>query len=180
MGLDMYLSAKTYVKNWEHTKPEAKTEVKVKRGGKLLKTIQPARVSYITEEIGYWRKANAIHSWFVNNCNEGDDDCDTYYVSQEKLEELSGIVERVLKASVLVEGMIQNGTTNGVPNMEKGKYVKDSTVAKELLPTGEGSFFGSTDYDEWYVQDLRTTKTILKEAIKCAKNGADIYYSASW
>ena len=34
MGLDMYLSKKTYVKQWEHTPKEEQFEVTVKRNGK--------------------------------------------------------------------------------------------------------------------------------------------------
>ena len=29
------------------------------------------------EEVGYWRKANAIHGWFVRNVQNGKDDCGT-------------------------------------------------------------------------------------------------------
>ena len=28
----------------------------------------------------YWRKANAIHGWFVKNAQQGIDDCRTYSV----------------------------------------------------------------------------------------------------
>ena len=28
------------------------------------------RVCYIEESVGYWRKANAIHNWFVANCDK--------------------------------------------------------------------------------------------------------------
>jgi len=70
MGLDMYLSKKTYVKQWSHNKPEDQYEVSVKRGGVTYPSIRPERVSYVTEEIMYWRKANQIHGWFVSNCQE--------------------------------------------------------------------------------------------------------------
>ncbi len=65
MGLDMYLSKKTYVKYWEH-KGDDNYEVKVTKGGNPTK-IDPKKVSYVTEEVGYWRKANQIHDWFVKN-----------------------------------------------------------------------------------------------------------------
>lgn len=180
----MYLEARTYVKNWEHMTPEEKTKVEVIRNGKPLAGLIPARVKEITEEIGYWRKANAIHNWFVQNVQEGEDDCKDYYVSQEDLKKLADIVDKVLRASELVKGKIENGQSlkNGkfVPNMVDGKYIKDSTVAQELLPTQSGFFFGGQGYDQWYIQDLKNTKKILKEAIKCSKNGASIYYSSSW
>ena len=39
-------------------------------------------------EIIYWRKANAIHKWFVENVQEGVDDCGEYEVTVEQLTEL--------------------------------------------------------------------------------------------
>ncbi len=61
------------------------------------------------------------------------------------------------------------------------------TKAEELLPTDiEGCFFGSEDYDDWYFQDLKRTKSILEkvfeyeeqaEAGKCFDN---FYYQSSW
>ena len=44
-------------------------------------------------EVAYWRKANAIHGWFVDNIQDGVDDQNEYYVSKEKLEELLPVCE---------------------------------------------------------------------------------------
>jgi len=66
MGLDMYLSKKTYVKNWDFQKKSERHTVTIKKGGKVRTDIKPERVSYITESVGYWRKANHIHQWFVD------------------------------------------------------------------------------------------------------------------
>ena len=45
MGLDMYLSKKTYVKQWEHQTPENRYSVSVKKGGKTCKGIKSRRIS---------------------------------------------------------------------------------------------------------------------------------------
>ena len=50
MGLDMYLSKKTYVKNWDHMKPEEKHHVVVTKNGKRT-SIDPKRVTYIEEDV---------------------------------------------------------------------------------------------------------------------------------
>lgn len=180
----MYLEAKIYVKNWEHTTPENRTKITIKKDGKDFPNLNPDLISNLIIEIGYWRKANAIHKWFVENVQDGNDDCKDAYVSEEKLQELSKTIDKVLKASKLIKGKIQNGTTykDGklIPIMEDGKYIKDSTIAQKLLPTKEGFFFGSTDYNEFYINDLKKTKIILKDAIKYIKNGASIYYSSNW
>ena len=64
--------------------------------GKSSKEIKPERITHIEEEIGYWRKANQIHNWFVNNVQNGNDNCGTYYVGVEQLEELSENCKAVL------------------------------------------------------------------------------------
>jgi hypothetical protein len=85
MGLDMYLTKKTYVKNWDIT---------VTKGGAPT-AIEASRITYIEEEYGYWRKANHIHNWFVANVQEGEDDCGTHYVSSEQLADLLATCEQV-------------------------------------------------------------------------------------
>lgn len=150
MGLDQYLNKKTYVKNWDHMKPEERHEVTVTKNGKPV-GIKPERVSYITEQVGYWRKANQIHAWFVANVQNGEDDCREYHVERTGLNALLEIVNDVLA---------------------------DNSKAGELLPSQSGFFFGSTDYDEWYFKDLERTKAILEQAL--SESNGDYYYDSSW
>ena len=129
MGLDMYLYKKTYVKNWDHMGPEERHEITILKGGKPRSDIKPERISEIVEEVGYWRKANAIHAWFVKNVQDGNDDCGEYYASVEKLSELLGLVNEVLKASKLKKGKVKNGYViapgdNIVPNIQAGKVIE--------------------------------------------------------
>jgi len=130
---------------WEHMKPEDKTKVTIK--GKKAQFIDPKRVSYIIEEVAYWRKANQIHAWFVKNCQDGQDDCKDYQVSTEQLTELLSLCDRVLEASELIDGKINNGQQfqNGewVDVKTDGKYIKDPTLAQELLPTESAFSFDS-------------------------------------
>lgn len=184
MGLSMYLSKRTYVKNWSHMQPDELHQVLVKKGGEPVPRteIDPAKISYIEQEIGCWRTANAIHQWFVDNCADGVDDCRPVSVDAEQLKELLRTVESVLGASTLVEGETTNGYAckdgKEEPIVVDGKYIADATVAKELLPTQEGCFFGSTDYDEYYYSDLLDTKQILEDALQ--DPNADFEYCASW
>jgi len=181
----MYLAKKTYVKNWDFEKDKAKKwSVSVKRGGKVVKDIKPERVEYIVESVGYWRKANAIHKWFVENCvRDTDWQGSGVEVSRTDLEVLLGLCERVLAGSELVEGMIKNGSRTSGKGwediMEKGKYIKDPSIAIELLPTTSGFFFGSTDYNEYYYQDIEETAKMIKGLLAEPDNG-EFEYSASW
>ena len=150
MGLDMYLNKRTYVQQWEHQKPEEKYNVEVTKGGESA-NINPKKVKYIIEEAGYWRKQNQIHRWFVENIQNGTDDCGEYYVSKDALASLLELCEKV-KA--------------------------DNALADELLPGASGFFFGGTDYDEWYFNGIDNTIEILKEALE-DENG-EYLYSSSW
>ena len=184
MGLDIYLNKKTYVGNkWRAPEKRVTIVIPKDQEGVYLPAgqIKNERIQEITEEVAYWRKANAIHAWFVQNVQNGKDDCGTYYVSSEQLQALLDIVTKVLKASELVDGDITNryqskdGQTT--PIIEKGKFVKNLALAKELLPTQSGFFFGNTDYDQYYIDDLTYTKKALEEILQ--ENG-DYYYQSSW
>lgn len=102
-------------------------------------------------EIGYWRKANQIHGWFVNYCQDGIDNCATYYISKEDLKTLCSVCENVLL---------------------------EPERAEELLPTQSGFFFGPTEYDEYYFQDIKDTIEICKWAL--AQDFDYFEYESSW
>ena len=155
MGLDMYLYRKNYVRSGDYYNPEEKEEIKMTRGGNEVDT---SKVKYVVEEVGYWRKANHIHKWFVENVQKGVDDCGEYYVKEDQLANLLETCKEVLE---------------------------DGNKAPELLPTESGFFFGNTDYDEYYYDDLENTVKILESLFETDLDGGsylkgDIYYSSSW
>lgn len=106
------------------------------------------------------------------------------YVGSEQLKELLDDINAVLKSIELVPGKIEVGTKheNGalVKMEEDGKVVANTEVAEELLPTASGFFFGSTNYDEWYVNDLEETKKILEENLNEKYKDWEFEYRASW
>lgn len=167
MGLDMYLSKKTYVKVWGHNKKN--NVVSVKFGGKKRTDIKPERISYVVEEVMYWRKANHIHKWFVENCQKGVDDCGEYYVSTEQLTELATLCESVV-SKVVVEGQ-------GI-----GGIIRE--LVENELPTAEGFFFGGTEYDEYYFKMCADTAKVIRELLEVkAEKGTylgEYYYQSSW
>ena len=191
MGLDMYLYRKLYCKNWSHMKPEEKHSVLVKKAGKKRTDIKPERISEVTEEVMYWRKANAIHKWFVDNVQGGIDKCQETNVSREQLAELLAVCKKVLNNSKLVAGKINNGYGMRLVDgksvkevyVEDGKVIADTETAQEFLPTAEGFFFGSTDYNEWYYNDVKETADCL-EKLLAEDDGKDYHvsysYQSSW
>lgn len=153
MGLDMYLTKRVYVKNWDHMDKSKWHIITVKVDDKEVPQdiIDTSKIRELILDAGYWRKQNQIHAWFVKNVQDGVDNCEEFYVSEEKLQELLEICETVLK---------------------------DKTMAGELLPPQEGFFFGTTELDEWYFKGIEDTVEILKEAL--ASPNGDFYYHSSW
>jgi hypothetical protein len=186
MGLDHGLLKRHYVKNWDFMKPEERHEVIVLVGGQRSANIRADRIGYVEEEVITWRKSNQIHRWFVENVQDGKDDCGNYYVSQSKLEQLLKTCVEVVEASELVSGEVTTGYTYAagsgetVALREAGQIINNPTVAKLLLPTQEGFFFGSTDYDQWYFEDLKRTMTVLQEELAKGDASDEYQYWSSW
>lgn len=155
MGLDMYLMAKRYFYDDSVSKKILDLAVTNGPAPKSRQVdVNPLFVG-IEFEVAYWRKANEIHKWFVENVQNGIDDCNEYDVSEKHMEMLLGIVREVLDHPEL---------------------------AKNLLPTQEGFFFGSTEYDEDYFDVLRHTEKMLTDVLAFLKDNPHfyLYYKSSW
>ena len=155
MGLDSYLKANVYVSGYSHSdKVERAKFAQILRASgipasALEKGTRSLEVSFVAV---YWRKANAIHNWFVKNVQDGKDECQTSYVDRDAL-------------ALLVE------------QCEEAVEKKDAS----LVPPTSGFFFGSTEIDEGYWADLVDTATRVK-AVLNNKDLLDceFYYRASW
>ena len=140
----------------------------------------------IKEKVGYWRKANEIHNWFVGTVQDGIDDCDWHNeVTKEDLIYLKDTCEKVLSCSNLIDGKINNGYhfENGkeIPNVIDGKCIEDPRMAQALLPTCSGFFFGGTDYDEYYIENIRDTIDICNKVLETTDFETQmVYYRSSW
>lgn len=149
MGLDMYLTGRMFVSEWINSKDyEA-----VKGAFPQI----PWKINGVSFDAGYWRKANHIHKWFVDNVQNGVDECEEHEVSREQMEQLLSVCKRV---------------------------IADPKTGEELLPTSGGFFFGSTDYDEYYLSDVEETISILEEILSPENEEkyifVDFYYRSSW
>ena len=113
-----------------------------------------------------WRKANAIHKFFVDEVQDGNDNCERHYVSRETLQELLDRITTILDIKTPVAREMK---------------------AEELLPTdNEGCFFGTKEYDDWYYKDLEDTKKTLEKVFEYEENAEagkcfdSFYYQSSW
>lgn len=114
---------------------------------------------YVVEpKVYYWRKANAVHDWFVRTVQDGEDE---------------GQESDPMDADLL---------TDLIHRCEA--VVADHSKAQELLPTAGGFFFGSTEYDEWYFKGLAETakdlRSVIEEVGKAAHKATHFTYRASW
>ena len=150
MGLDMYLTAKRYLSKYN---PE---DQKLRELVSAIDFGFSGEVEQVSFEAMYWRKANAIHNWFVREEQEGVDNCAEYYVDTDTLSELRNICNQILV---------------------------DPDKADQLLPTRSGFFFGGTDIDEWYLNQLKYTVErldVLLDLPQVKDHNIKFYYSSSW
>lgn len=158
MGLDMYLKGKRYLSSYNDQDKPLKNAVNKAVFGDVFELNEfEARgpmVNEVTAEVAYWRKANAIHAWFVTNVQDGVDECQESFVSSEKLQNLLEVCNKVLA---------------------------DNRLAAKLLPPQGGFFFGSTNIDEYYLMDIEFTAKRLNELLTDKKWADwDFYYQSSW
>lgn len=141
---------------------------------------------HIMEEVGYWRKANQIHNFFVENVQDGEDDCSYHNeCTKEILEDLLDKCYKVLTGSIMMIGQVKNGQQyvdgEWVDCMKPGKVIINPEVAEELLPSCRGFFFGSTEYDEYYMQDIEDTIKIIKNVLATTDFETQMLaYCSSW
>jgi hypothetical protein len=176
MGLDMHLVKRTYIRKQDVTPTE---NLKTRINWENVNSI------FVSEEVAYWRKANAIHAWFVENVQHGVDDCGEYNVDFDKLIELLGVCKTIKSESVLMNAEVISGTIfeNGERKTitTPGAQIVNDQVAKNMLPTKEGFFFGSTNYDNYYMSQIDDTIKMLEEITSKDPEGDYTYtYCSSW
>ena len=151
-------------------------EVKVEKSRELKNAIdaigfEAAPIDHAFNHFTYvfpiitWRKANAIHKFFVDEVQKGNDNCERHYVPKETLQELLDRITTILDIKTPVAREMK---------------------AEELLPTQSGFFFGTEEYDDWYYKDLEDTKKTLEKVFEYEENAEagkcfdSFYYQSSW
>jgi len=184
MGLDMYLTARRrlYVGEWNEDDKKKLNEKVRKIFPEMYKTgnLDSIEVDF---EAGYWRKANQIHGWFVDNVQDGSDNCGEYWVDRDKLETLKDLCQQVMNVAETADGKICNGerlTAEGWKKiMVDGVMVTNPEDVAEILPPQGGFFFGPLDINEYYLYDIKNTIEIIDKCL-ALPNCYEFYYSSSW
>lgn len=111
---------------------------------------------YYKVDDAYFRKVNFIYAFFQN-----------VLVNEECLVEQHDI-ENLINTCVNV--------------LQHHKCDSDEGIkfAQQNLPTQSGFFFGSTDYDNWYWDDVKDCLSQMRKLKKSLKKGDKIHISFSW
>jgi hypothetical protein len=112
-----------------------------------------------SEQVGYFRKFNALHGWISKNVGEVEN-LAPVVLSEEKLRDLCDVMENVMDCPEL---------------------------AASTFPPREGFFFGSQDIDPWYFHRVGTALELFwklrmeaSEALQERGEVHELEYVAWW
>ena len=170
MGLDMYLNVRENVTEYNYGKAQG-TAVRIKSpkydtliSTTTIKGMKEIPLIVTTEyTVIYWRKANQIHGWFVDNLADGVDIQQRIPVSRDNL------VKLLDTCSILLD-------------------TRSIELAWELLPPMDGFFFqtggGPAQLNEGYWLDLQHAheelSKLLEQITEENKWDYNLEYQASW
>ncbi|PYZ94961.1 hypothetical protein CR194_05445 [Salipaludibacillus keqinensis] len=167
MGLDMYLVSLPKIEGMDYYEVHSASadlgELEEEQN-EIYRKIKPHIKHFeefgmswksLREEVAYWRKANQIHHWFVENLHNGNDEpLFTELVTKQNLEDLYNLCVKVL---------------------ENRKNPQDS------LPSMPGPFFGYYSYDDFYYYQIEETKSILEDLLNHFDFDSHyLMYQCSW
>ncbi|TCP23428.1 hypothetical protein EV207_13227 [Scopulibacillus darangshiensis] len=164
MGLDMYLYSFPKLEGvdfWESMKVDTYRWQLEKKDNilyqKVAKHLEESGMSWDDvqrQDVAYWRKANQIHNWFVENLQDSVDNCSISEVKRSHIILLNNYCRMILESSA---------------------------KAEDVLPTTPGFYFGSTTYDSFYYSEIYETHTLLAFLIQNFSFDKNyLFYQSSW
>lgn len=150
MGLDIYFE-RTYKHDWETSKNKNNLEF---------------------TQVGYFRKVNCLIPFFGY-----EDNCQYLAVTEYQMKELVKVAKELLKEHHAINSSILSykEMLNVYKDNEEMKketqekidalWANFAEIAHEKLPTTSGFFFGSTEYKDWYVNDLTEIVNVFEEIL---------------
>ena len=149
----------------------------------------------VSKQVGYWRKANAIHGWIVRNCANGVDECQRISLNKQDLISLRDSCVSALAnrsealpydgGNTITFTDDENTMKNILSSINKESEHASRTIATiddplSLEPTA-GFFFGSDVKDEYYYSMLEYTVDMINSLLAGIKDEYySFYYQASW
>lgn len=159
MGLDMYIYK---TKKTSHSVKElSDLDNNPKEDNPALAEFLPLHLPFpdhfpdhrsIFTQVAYWRKFNALHSWFVNHVQLGIDDCNFYELHKDHIEDLLETLQHVLEE-------------------------KDTSDFEPI----QGFFFGSTEVDDYYWEQVENTRDKMYRLLNDFDwENERMFYHSSW
>lgn len=103
------------------------------------------------EEVAYFRKANSLQGYFEEKYHI--ENLEYHRISKEDAEDILSRVTQVLN---------------------------DISLVPKLFPSCSGFFYGSTGYDEWYIDDLKSIQKIFSKILEEWNDKEYEFYYQSW
>ena len=145
-------------------------------------------------EVGYWRKANAIHGWFIRELANGVDECQPIFVSRDNLATLRELCVKALSTKhvdMVTDEQLDRSTIID-EGQDMGKFLVERMQEETVIATLEkefddstdplrpvaGFFFGNTKKDQYYYDDIARTIGVIDEALSTKADS--FIYQASW
>lgn len=92
-----------------------------------------------SEQVAYWRKANQVREWMVRNTGYSEkNNLEMHLLTREQLVKLLN---------------------------DSKKVIESPELAETVMPTKDGYFFGSTEYDEEYLEELKNTVSMVTDVL---------------
>lgn len=114
-------------------------------------------------EIAYFRKVNPLHGWILRKtCSDPKSNCEYIEINKEMMIELSNLLGQVLDKK----------NNEGIE--------KAINFAWSNYPVMSGFFFGSSEYDGDYFDDVKYTKDKIDEIISEWDDESKYYYYSWW
>ncbi len=142
------------------------------------------------KELSYFRKVNFLVKFFndkmVEYCGGTILDGLDVPIDREWCEELLEKCNKVVDKYNELKASYTPDTNDDNTNLFESKEANDlfAKFASETLPTMAGFFYGSTDYDEWYLNDVKDVIEHLKNNIIPEFDKLDddeyIAFNANW
>jgi hypothetical protein len=201
----MYLYAEKYVNEYDYKTINGELEsVDNPMYGEIIKSAGLDSLptteygsTTVTKQVGYWRKANAIHGWIIRNLADGVDECQRINLRRDDLKLLRNSCMRELdsranalpnKEGTRVINLDEGGSTESVMRAliediqdEFSKRHTKVDVADPLdLEPVSGFFFGGSDKDEWYYESVEYTLDTINSLLAGTTDEYSFYYQASW
>lgn len=189
MGLDQYITIRHKSTNSAYEKWKNYWNLSEKERENVRAPKEPSKDLIV----GYFRKHHSIHKWFVNNIQNGNDDCGRYKISVKDIETLKELCEEIMThvTKEKPEPKFYMGINGQIEEVwQYDKYTVDEDGKKiidEKLPSHHQSWEG-INYSDDYFYTVENCIEVLNKVIDfCNGNFFGIYtdrktgeYNGEW